>query len=220
MQENHSLWTKDVRERLKTLIEAKYTQTEFANKLGISPATLNHLLNRDNEPRLSRITRIAEELHVSLDHILTGQVEGMRAVFSLSRIPLLDISVSAGDGVEALEAGQSTEALEFPEDWLRENFGRIEGLRLMRVKGDSMEPKLVDGSLLMIDINLTENSDGLYVVRYYDQLLVKRVQFEGKTVRLSSENASYHDTIIDLSNNADREALRLIGRAVWSGNAM
>ena len=217
-------WSPEVAARLREYVKRVCTQDELAERAGVPKPTLSKVLRGVVEPKISTLLAITREAGVSIDELFLGSDAAALitplAQHAVRGVPLHDVTMSAGEGLDAIEAGDSDARIEFPENWLRDTFGQLEGLRLVRVKGDSMEPALLDGSLLMIDVHRTEPSDGLFALRYYDQLLVKRVQFDGKSVRLSSDNARYKDTVIDLTNTADRDALHLIGRAVWSGNMM
>ena len=49
--------------------------SQFAEKIGISPASLSHILNGRNEPSLMVVTKIHESCGVSLDWLVYGRGE-------------------------------------------------------------------------------------------------------------------------------------------------
>ena len=54
-------------------------------------------------------------------------------------------------------------------------------MRLMTVMGDSMEPTLFDGDLVLVDLSRKDLAqEGIFAVRIYDGLAVKRLQRAGK----------------------------------------
>ena len=135
-------------------------------------------------------------------------------------VPLHDVTVSAGGGVNAVEAADSVESLGFPENWLRNKFGDVSGLRIVKVKGDSMTPTLNDDDLVMFDINRRQPIDGIFVLRMNDQLMVKRVHFPStRRLLITSDNRDYErfERLLDLERE---DTLDLIGRVVWAGKSL
>ena len=53
------------------------TATLFAEKIGISPASLSHILNGRNEPSLAVVTKIHESCGVNLEWLIYGEGEMM-----------------------------------------------------------------------------------------------------------------------------------------------
>jgi len=91
---------------------------------------------------------------------------------------------------------------------------------LMLVDGDSMYPTLKNGSIIMVDRNLSSLSDGIYVMRHDNSLLVKRLQsLPNSIIKVKSDNTMYEPWEIKREdfNGTD---LELIGRVVWSGQRM
>jgi phage repressor protein C with HTH and peptisase S24 domain len=97
-------------------------------------------------------------------------------------------------------------------------FGSGASLKLVTVAGDSQEPELGDGDMVMIDTASTRLRDGMHVVRLDDALLIKRVQLQGSTVLLKSANTAYDDIVVDRS--IDRDQFEIIGRAVWASRML
>lgn len=89
---------------------------------------------------------------------------------------------------------------------------------MLPVSGDSQEPELSDGDMVVVDAGSTKLREGMHVVRLDDDLLIKRIQIEGRTIRLVSNNKAYGDTVIDLQ--ADRERFDIVGKAVWAGKLL
>ncbi len=84
------------------------------------------------------------------------------------------------------------------------------------VRGDSMEPKLSDGDLILVDRAQRQIADGIaYVLRLGSDLLVKYVQRIGPNkVSLLSANTFYPPREID-ADGLDGE-VEIIGRVVAS----
>ena len=107
----------------------------------------------------------------------------------------------------------------FKEDWIRFELGtRPEDLRLIRVSGDSMEPTLRSGDVILIDHSATRpDREGIYILRMDGMLLVKRVQaMPGGILNISSDNAAFAPWQL---TRADLEGsdVCIVGRVVWAG---
>ena len=193
----------DLSTRLKTLLEEKgLSKNAFSKMVGVSqPAISDIVSGKTRSPK--NIVEIAAALGVDVNWLKTGEGEAemtppIRIVESHTpmkentvRIEILDIEASAGNGVFLTRAEQGLLAQEFDLDFFREKFGRKDGknLRIIHVKGDSMEPTLESGDLLYVDV--AENyfsADGLYVFTFDDHLFIKRLQKRGREMWVISDN--------------------------------
>lgn len=179
---------------------------------GVPAATLGDYARR-GITRADNAAEIARALGVTLDWLLAGR-GGSWEDSELVAIPLQDVNVAAGAGTVAIEPSHQADWM-FHRDWLNRTFGRFDGLRIVRIVGDSMEPELSEGDWIMMDLNRNELLDGLHVIRLDDFLMLKRVQVEGRYVRLVSTNPAYEPIRIDLQEDAER--FSVVGRMVWSG---
>jgi phage repressor protein C with HTH and peptisase S24 domain len=139
----------------------------------------------------------------------------------LSYIKRYDVRASAGPGAlvahEDLNGGSQFLALRTA--WLHQigvNPGRAEVLIAV---GDSMEPTIRDGDLLLIDRALDRVVDnGIYVLVLGGMVLVKRIQTlrDGSAV-LKSDNQRYNDEVIPAHELPD---LKVEGRVRWFGRTI
>ena len=110
--------------------------------------------------------------------------------------------------------------LEVDADWLaREVRASPKDLVMMPVVGDSMEPTLPSGALLMVDTaHTTPKREGVYVLRVGEGVLVKRIELTlDGGVLIKSDNSKYrtHEIAPD-----SQESLTALGRVVWGGKPM
>ena len=135
------------------------------------------------------------------------------------KIPRYKVEASAGGGT-LIHSEQIVDHLTFKADWVRNALGvPPSSLALINVKGDSMEPTLSNGDVILIDMGIHGFDDNaVYVLRVNGTLLVKRVKrnLNGSVV-VSSDNTIYPpETIIgDLVDD-----LKVVGRVVWCGRRM
>jgi phage repressor protein C with HTH and peptisase S24 domain len=123
----------------------------------------------------------------------------------------LTVRASAGSGREAVVdyAG----VLAFRKDWLYDEFRCNESkLLAVYVEGDSMEPKLSDGDVVIVRRDRTEvQSSGVFVFTVGNDVFVKRLHAKaGGSVIVLSDNDRYEPYALP-------EGARIEGRVAWRG---
>lgn len=130
------------------------------------------------------------------------------------RLPVfLDVMASAGPG--AVPASQHAEGtIGFDRQFLRELGAAPDRCSIIRATGDSMQPSIPDGSLLIVDHGQSEVKNGhIMVINLGDDLLVKRVRrrLDG-LIDLVSDNIAYPPETI---GHDMLHQLRVVGRVVY-----
>ena len=120
-----------------------------------------------------------------------------------------DVRVAAGTGAEpwheAAECGVALHRAVLP------SWARAEGLICIRATGDSMEPAIHDGDLVVLDRASAEPTDGqAFVLRTGGGLIVKRLRRRGAAWEMTSDNPRYRPRGVTVED-------RVIGRVAWSG---
>ena len=106
---------------------------------------------------------------------------------------------------EAAECGVALHRAALP------SWARAEGLICIRASGDSMEPAIHDGDLVVLDRTSAEPADGqTFVLRAGGGLIVKRLRRRGAAWVMISDNPSYQPRGVAAED-------RVIGRVAWSG---
>ncbi|MDR0878955.1 MAG: S24 family peptidase [Treponema sp.] len=101
-------------------------------------------------------------------------------------IPLLDDQpVSAGKGKDLDEGDNPSRYLRVP-DFL----SRYRDLAMLPVRGDSMDPTLHDGDMVVCDGGGWDG-DGIYVIKSEEKSFVKRVVHSSKGYQVISDNKMY-----------------------------
>lgn len=136
----------------------------------------------------------------------------------------LDVRAAAGPG--AMNEFASVEGeLEFPE-WMAKKLGVARSkLRLLRAHGDSMEPTIASGALLLVDElretgtppkkgrrDLRKPPNDIFVFRMGTELRVKRIHSAKGGFMLISDNPEYDPEFV---RGADRDGFKIIGQVVW-----
>jgi SOS-response transcriptional repressor LexA len=203
--------------RLQTLAKTHGGISQLAKKAGITVSSLSRC-SRGAEPTLSTALAVCSTAGVSLDWLATG--EGSSSQLSdVYNIPFFDIEASAGPGAFPPENQTATSSVAMPAGLLRNNKVTSTDLCAIQAKGDSMEPTLRNGSLLIVDRSDRKIREGIYVINRGEVLLVKRIQpRENNFVRLKGDNPQYEPEDINL-NDASQQ-LQIFGRVIWSGHGI
>ena len=218
--------------RLKEAVRRAGGNKLVASRAGVPVSTLGaYLAGRDW--RIGTAVALAEACGVGLDWLATGKGsrdenaaasqsavtlrdsgDGSRLPTNYVQIPRYDVQASAGSGSEVHDE-QMIGLMAFDEMFLRRQLGvRTEGLATIEATGDSMEPTIRDGDLLLIDTEANDLRDGrIYVLNVHGLLAVKRlqVQMDG-SIAVSSDNPRYPTQII---NPSERDPLSIVGRVVY-----
>lgn len=134
-----------------------------------------------------------------------------RATPDVVMVPILNARARAGDGRE-MEDGVGG-------FWpvMRSTVRRgvnVERLAVLRVEGDSMEPTLRDGDVVMLDRDaVARPSDGVWVIEINGHLSVKRLAFHVDGVEIISDNAEkYRPRMVAAGEEPER---MLVGRVIY-----
>ncbi|CAA7618238.1 XRE family transcriptional regulator [Magnetospirillum sp. SS-4] len=178
------------------------------------------LRGRSADPSSEKLTRVAAVLQMPIEALLYGE-DGKQApaVTTPSRrdyvaVPFVNVEADMGGGAVA-ESEEDGAPWHFPKSWLRGVLRlRSAGLKLIRVRGDSMEPTLLGGDVVMLDTTqVIPNPTGIFVLHDGFGLVAKRLERlaggEIPSVRIISDNSRYSPY------DRSAEEIRIIGRIVW-----
>ena len=200
-----------------------YKQEDFAQKGGVAVQTLRKYESDARRPDADYLAGIADA-GADVSYIITGQREDEGPVNMIreeateyAAIPLVDVRAAAGSGA-IVDSEYVVDVLHFKHEWINHELHAVASdLRLLFVEGESMEPGLRAGDIILVNVrDQHAQRDGIYVLRLEDALLVKRLQrLPGGKLRVSSDNSAYESFELTLPFNNDDAAI--IGRVVWMG---
>ena len=135
----------------------------------------------------------------------------------LAAIPEVEVEASAGPGALADEFVAEKARWFLPEGMIRHEGGATpDAIRVLRVRGESMEPELSEGDRLLVDTSRRAPDTGeMFVLWDGNGLVVKRVErvAEGNGapgLRLKSANAEYADY------TAPAGDVHIFGKVLWT----
>jgi phage repressor protein C with HTH and peptisase S24 domain len=213
------------RARLKEWMNQKRLNgTSLAAKLGTSRAYVSGVLNTDKHFGEKAARSIEQKLLMPKGYL---DSDGTRmapvstwdkpedlpeGVYAL--VPRIGVQLSAGDGVEAVSEDELP-SLAFRESWLRKkHVTSRKNLRVLEVKGVSMEPYLHEGDVVLIDMGQSTVIDGeVYALKYGDELRIKRLskRFDGGLI-IRSDNPRYPEEVVA---PMDMEHVQVLGLMIW-----
>lgn len=186
--------------------KAGFTQVKLASLLNVSQAAIAGWESGNRTPDVDIIANISMILGVSSDYLLGVNREdsNISAVMddSFRMIPVFE-SVSAGFGALA-----DDHIVDFMPFRIVSDIEAHETIAI-RVKGDSMYPKIEDGDIIQVHKQDTvDNGDIAVILIDGDEGVVKRVLFGKNWVELQSINPSYPPRRFV---GRDMERLRIVG---------
>ncbi|MBF0184293.1 MAG: helix-turn-helix transcriptional regulator [Magnetococcales bacterium] len=136
-------------------------------------------------------------------------------------VPRFGVQLGSG---RLVQSEHLVDNLSFKVSWIEQVMGLdIRELALVHVTGDSMEPTLKEGDILLLDRRgFTQSSqqkvvrsDAIYVLLRGDELVAKRLQFgfDG-SLTVQSDNPAYASQSVAAEQMIQ---LPIIGRVVWVG---
>lgn len=187
---------------------AEFTQEDLAAKAGVSQGNIAHL--ESGRTQTSRkITEIAEALGVDVVWLSKGKGEPFspKGPGSLSAgsyqevetfhagnekvvlIPMVRLRLSAGVTGFHIDGETGVDTYPLDRGWVQSNKFSQERLIAVRVKGDSMEPRLYDGDIVVINTADTKPVDGeVYAINYEGEAVIKRMSRDAGSWWLTSDN--------------------------------
>lgn len=174
---------REVVELVKKLTEEQnMSMSELSRRVGIAKSAISRYFNGTRELPLNKIGDFASVLHTTPDYLLGIDYEPPKP--QGLKIPVLG-TVAAGIPISAVEDILDYE--EVPQSW--ESQGEFFALK---IKGDSMEPRMESGDVVIVKQQPDANSgDTVIVLVNGDDATCKRLQKTDNGIMLVSTNPKY-----------------------------
>jgi phage repressor protein C with HTH and peptisase S24 domain len=220
--------------RLQTILTHWPSADRLARVTGVSPSAFRKWLRGEAEPSRERLVALANASGVPVGWLASGdgpepRFQGAGPTRSRGAAAPLDAGLDRQDyvvlpkrpeaaaaGVESPPAPNTTEFIAFRRDWVRGHLGiEPDQLVVETALGESMDPTIHDGDLLLVDTTETQfHSFGVYVMEIAGERLVKRTQprLDG-SLTLISDNPAYEAEHLP-PDWAD--TVKIVGRVLWT----
>ena len=199
--------SKTVGDRIKKYRKQnKMTQGDLGKLLGVAFTTVSSWERGANNPLMDNITKMARLWDVNVSDII-GDVNPQNLIpvpkVDMVAIPVIGV-IACGDPILA------DENIIGYRYHLRDKLPKGQTFYLT-AKGDSMEPKIPDGSdvLIRLQNDVEDGEIAAVLVNGDTEATLKRVKKQGSIVMLVAENNAYAPYIVTKENPA-----RILGKAV------
>ncbi len=212
-------------ERLRDAIKLVGSARDAARLSGLPYGTLQGYI-RGGELKLSNAASLARATGVRLEWLAngsgpmrgeeTGEVTTITAATPHGHVllPLLEARAAAGNH-GGLRSDHLVDFIAFSESFLKQTLRRSpQNLALLTASGDSMDPTIRDGDLLLVDTSARRiEGSRIYVLAIGGALMVKRIQLrlDGSVV-VKSDNAVYEPEVLAADQTS---TLNILGQVIW-----
>jgi len=191
-------------------IKKGLTQKELAALIDAKHTAVSNWENNINKPDADTIELLCTTLDVEPNYFFNLQTsvhdDGVSSSIltpsTMVHVPIVG-RVAAGDGCYAHEDIEGYEVL--PAELLSGGHKYV----LLRVKGDSMYPKILEGDLVLLQCQTSVDSGSIAVVTVDDEDgVIKKVKYDKDHIELISENPYYPPRVFE---GADVQRIRVMG---------
>lgn len=196
--------------RLRNLRKEREMRIEdIARVLGVATSTYGRWESGSNSPK-NKIPELAKFFGVTTDYLLYGKdAPQIEPQMKGNKIPLLG-SVAAGIPIEAIQYIEDYEEIPAALGDPREFFA-------LRVKGESMEPKISDGDIIIVHKQEDVDSGQIAVVQVNgDEATVKIVKKSTSGITLIGLNVDVYPPHFYTCEEVANKPVRIVGKVVRS----
>lgn len=142
--------------------------------------------------------------------------EAIAILSEFAFVDRFDVKLSAGPGSSGDNA-RKLAAVAFRKDWLSERGLQAHNCVVCSVGGNSMEPLLYEGDLVLLDRHRRELRNGLVygITDIEGDVRIKRIERVEQGIILRSDNP---DCPSELRLGEDANRVKIIGALAWSGH--
>ena len=196
---------------IRALIGTRFpNKNKLAQELGLKSASqLYDTLDGKRSPKAETFVQWLDALGVSL--LLPDEARKLDSEFY--PVPKVSVRLAGSHGGSVVYEDRIEGFYAFKYEWLSQKSHPSDCV-LMGIVGESMEPTLNEGDMVLIDQSQTDPYTGkLYAVAIEGQAVVKRLEKLPGKLLLRSDHPSYEPVTIDTDKYSD---VRIIGRVIWA----
>ncbi|WP_240890075.1 LexA family transcriptional regulator [Pseudomonas sp. TMW22090] len=215
-------WYELAKARMK---ERKITQEKLAEHLGITQGAIAHWFSGRREPDLETINKVLAYLQLPLlgvGYEPSSYVPGSPNEKDYALIPQFKARGSCGDGY-LNDHVELTDGLVFKRDWLRRIGAKPENLYVIYADGDSMEPYIFQGDVVLFDTSETEPKDKqVYVIRRPDggNSIKRLIQQLSGAWLIRSDSPDKAENPDEPVSDTSIHSMPILGRVIWRGGGV
>lgn len=184
----------------QALYDQELSQSDLAERVGVSQPTVSDWLNRKSAPSKRNREKLMKALDLTERDIEAVHPPPPKPETSSDDVIFLPVMgrVSAGNGHVNGELLEIEDYRAYSRFELRRMTGQNpERLRVMPVVGDSMEPEIRAGDVVIYLPMERMTDDGLYIFRMDDALKIKKLQrYTGGAIQIIPANPVYEKEML------------------------
>lgn len=183
--------------------EFNVSQSDICIRLKLKPSTFSDWVNAKTYPRIDKIEMLANYFGVEKSDLIEDKNENNLS----TRIPVLG-TVKAGIPITAIQ-----EILDYEE--ISSKMARCGEYFALRIKGDSMEPRMYEGDVVIVkQQNTVDNGQIAIVLVNGDEATVKKVRFRDNGIELIAFNSYVYEPHFYSAEDIQSLPVQIIGRVI------
>lgn len=178
------------------------SQADLSKDLNLPFTTISNWYRGIRYPRPDKMQLLADYFGIRMEELISNSINN-----SGIKIPILG-TVIAGIPVTAVE-----DIIGYEE--ISEKMARCGDYFALKIKGDSMEPKMSKGDIVIVkQQNTVENGQIAIVLVNGDEATVKKVKFRDNGIELIAFNSYVYEPHFYSAKEIDELPVKIIGRVV------
>ncbi len=202
--------------RLKEIrLNKSLTLLEFSKILNIPDRTLGSYEREERKVSAELLEVLITQLKLSPDWLFTGEGEmySSKTGDDFIKIPILgEVECTISPNCY-LDNKKPESHISIPEALLNQTNANIKTSHILKVKGDSMEPNILDGDKVLADSSKKQIlNNKIYIIRIEDILTIKRLQKLPKgVIKVTSDNKEYDSYTL----KPDEDNYEVYAQVLW-----
>lgn len=216
----------DLASRIQQLCKDFKTPANLARLSGLAQITIDRLASGTVDPARTTLVAISKGTAVNLKWLATGEgpmyggeetgaVNERTAEYTTAQddyvlIPVMQGKISAGGGL--VPDNNVEMSCAFQKNWIA-RIGDPKNMSMIRIRGDSMAPNLLDGDMVLVNHNIKAVSvdGGIYAITFQDEIMIKKIEvlFPSGQWNIRSDNPDYKSFIVDPTD------VIINGKIIW-----
>lgn len=179
------------------------SQTEICQTLGFSMSTFSDWVHARTYPRIDKIELMANYFGIEKSDLVEERTKSQRAGVAINVLG----RVAAGIPINAI-----TEIIDTEE--ISEDMAKTGDFFALQIKGDSMEPRIYDGDVVIVRQQEDADSGDIVIamVNGYDATCKRLVKY-ATSIALVSLNSKYEPMMFTMEE-VESKPVRIIGKVV------
>ena len=208
-----------VGERIKSLRGLK-SQEDFGKQFSLAQVDISRIERGEVKPTPELLYNICINYGKDFSWILIGKempwvAEPIVPYGDFVFISQVSGRIGAGGGL--VPDNTIEMRIAFRRDWIQRK-GSPKNMSLIRVAGDSMEPTLQSGDVVLIDHSrdYVDPHGGIYAIVMEDEIVLKRLQvlYPTRKIKVISDNSRYQPSEIE------PDQIKINGKVIWFGREL